>query len=623
MCGIAGFIGEGSRDELDRMITAIKYRGPDDKGIFCEGGVGLAHARLSIIDLSPAGHQPMFNYDRSIGIIFNGEIYNFKELRDKLIEKGYKFKSNSDTEVIIYLYRDSGEACFEKMNGMFAIAIYDFRKNKLILARDRMGKKPLYWGLFGKTLIFGSELKALREHGSFEKKLNLNALNKYLLYEYVPTPQSIFENVYKLEPATYLIYESGVVRKEKYWSPDFKPISLSLDEAAGRLDQLLDESVARRMVADVPLGIFLSGGIDSSAVAYYAQKRSAKPIQTFSIGFADRSFDESEHAREVARLLGTGHHTLELSVSDALELIPRITDMLDEPLADASVIPTYLLSKFARRHVTVALGGDGGDELFAGYPTFQAGKLLSFYEHIPLSLRRSLIEPAIQALPVKNSYFSLEFKLKKFLSGLDGDREHLHQRWMGSFNKESRTKLYKPEIGGALIKHNEFEDIDKYALEASSFGYQNRMLYIYQRMYMMDCVLVKVDRASMLNSLEVRAPFLDYTVVDFVNRLPYDLKCHGMTTKYLLKQLMKNKLPARIINRRKQGFGVPLAGWLRKELKDFCNQMLSEEAINRAGLFNYDYIDELKREHFESRRDNRKELWTLITLQLWLEKWYV
>lgn len=621
MCGITGFIGKGSKDNLLKMVDSIKHRGPDAQSCFFEDGVALGHTRLSVLDLSSAGSQPMFNQNKDITIVFNGEIYNFPILRKELEDLGYVFKSTSDTEVIVYLYKEFGEKCFEKMNGMFALAIYDFSKNRLILARDRMGKKPLYWCVFENTLIFGSELKSLTLHPFFKKEIDLNSLNKYLQYDYVPSPDTIFKQVYKLEPASYLTFEKGKVEKQQFWQMDFAERDISFIDATLELDERMNKSVSSRLVSDVPLGVFLSGGIDSSTIAYYAQKNSKEKIKTFSIGFEEKSFDESDHAQQVSDFLGTEHHSKILSAKDLLEIIPRLAEVIDEPLADASIIPTLLLSKFAREEVTVALGGDGGDELFAGYPTFQASQVVDLYEYIPNFLRKGLIERAINKIPVSYKNFSIGFKLKKFIGGLSGDKNHLHQRWLGSFGRNEKKELFKKNIWDELKDKNEFEDLDKYINEVHANDDRNKILYLYMRTYMMDQVLVKVDRASMANSLEVRTPFLDTNVVEFVNSLPYSYKYKNFQVKYILKKLMKDKLPKNIIRRSKKGFGIPLGKWLKEDLREFCNSVLSKKSNDKIGLFNFEYIDRLKSDHFSGQKDNRKFLWNLIIFFLWYEKW--
>ena len=624
MCGITGFVGKGSSENLEKMVSAVRHRGPDDCGIFFDErlGIGLGHTRLAILDLTGAGHQPMWSADKQAAIVFNGEIYNFASLREELKNTGkYDFVSQTDTEVIISLYLEYGTDCFKKMEGMFAVAIYDFAKKKLVLARDRLGKKPLYYGQYQDSFIFGSELKSLVLHPSFKNEIDFSSVNKYLQFDYIPSPFTIWKDVRKLEPGCYLVLEMGVILKSSFWQPVFDDKIPSFEEAKATLDKMLSEAVANRLVADVPIGIFLSGGLDSSAIAFYARKMSAAPIETFSIGFTEASFDESRKARQVAEFLGTKHHESILTGEDSLAIIPKILDALDEPLADASIIPTFLLSKFARERVIVALGGDGGDELFAGYPTFQADILARVYSLFPKFIRRHLIEPLVRSLPASSSNFSFDFKLKKFIDGFNAPKSYRHQVWLGSFGQAEREKIFRPEIWKELSNNNVFENLDRYESEYRFAEMGNRSLYQYQKTYLVDEVMVKVDRASMLASLETRSPLLDYRLVDFVNSLPYSYKLHGYTTKYLFKELMKDRLPANIVQAKKKGFGMPVAEWLRGPLRPLMEDLLSEENIEKIGLFNYEYIAKLKSAHLSGQEDRRKELWNLIVLMYWFRTW--
>ncbi|MFA5830727.1 MAG: asparagine synthase (glutamine-hydrolyzing) [Candidatus Paceibacterota bacterium] len=618
MCGISGFIGKGEREDAEKMNAALLHRGPDEQGVFFESGVGLGHTRLSILDLSPTGCQPMFSKDHLLVTVFNGEIYNFSELKNELQEKKHVFVGSSDTEVILALYEEYGEKCFEKMEGMFAIALYDRSNKKLLLARDRMGKKPLYWFFSHGTLVFASELKALLKHPLFKKEIDLFALNKYLAYEHIPTPESIFKGVRKLEPGSYLVFENGKTRKETFWNPCFVSESISFRDAILRLDEEINNAVKRRMIADVPIGVFLSGGLDSSAIAYYAQNNSEEKIKTFSIGFSEKSFDESSYAREVAKFLGTEHHEKTVTAGDLLAVIPEMAALVDEPLADASIIPTFLLSKFAKEHVTVALGGDGGDELFAGYPTFQADIAASLFP-------KAFMFPAekmLSLLPISHANFSFDFKAWKFLEGVrENDSFRRHMVWLGAFNGAERAELFSKDSFKKISGADVFDDLDRYRLESKNATLKNALLYAYERSYLMDQVMTKTDRASMFASLETRAPFLDRNIVDFVNPLPFSYKMHGFTTKYILKKLMEGKLPKHIIYRKKKGFGLPVAKWLAEDLHDFCNDTLSESAIKKAGFFKYDYIAKLKSEHFEKRNNHAKKLWTLLVFQLWYNQY--
>lgn len=628
MCGIAGYFGEGNKEVLKKMADTLAHRGPDDAGYFIDGNIALAHRRLSIIDLTPSGHQPMGGEDENVQTVFNGEIYNFQELRRGL-EGKHQFKGASDTEVIVHLYEEIGAEAFSKLEGMFAIALYDKRERKLFLVRDRIGKKPLYYGVFGGTLIFGSEPKALMAHPLFKKEIDLVSLNKYLQYEYVPTPHTMCKGMYKLEPGTYATYDGAELSKTRFWNVSFdkKEDSITLAAAVEKLDALLHSSVQKRLVSDVPLGIFLSGGIDSSTIAYYAQKitkeTGGEKIKTFSIGFKESTFDESKYARRVAEHLGTEHHERILSAKDSLDLIPTIANFLDEPLADASLIPTFLLSAFTREHVTVALGGDGGDELLLGYDTFIAHRLAGVYERIPKLLRRQVIERVVSLLPVSRNNMSLDFKAKKFISGFGGEKKYRNQRWLGTFDRDARKKLFTKDVWEILEKENEFDDIDRYLADIPTTDYYDQLTYLYLRTYMMDDILVKVDRASMCNSLEVRAPFLDTSIVDFLTNIPHTFKFRGLTTKYILKKLMKDKLPQDIVYRKKKGFGIPLAEWLGNELKPLVLDLLGEERLKKQGLFDPIYVKRLLGEHFAKHRDNRKEIWTLLVFQMWYDRWYI
>tara|TARA_Y100000031_G_scaffold157149_1_gene216775 strand:+ start:5170 stop:7032 length:1863 start_codon:yes stop_codon:yes gene_type:complete len=618
MCGITGYVGFGNKEILEKMNKALIRRGPDDQGFFVEDKIGLAHRRLSIIDLK-TGDQPMANEDGTIWLIFNGEIYNFVGLREDLKKKGHQFKTESDTEVIVHLYEEKGEDFLKELNGMFALALWDKRKKKLILGRDRLGQKPLYYSLVNDNLIFGSELKALFEYPLIKKEIDFNSLNKYLIYEYVPSPQTIIKDVRKLEPGHILIYQDRQVKKYPYWQIKFNQLEKSQDHFA-KFESLLEDAVKKRLIADVPLGVLLSGGIDSSTISYFAQKNSSKKIKTFSIGFTDKSFDESTYAHQVAKFLKTEHYYKDCTPNDLLDLVNDIAEINAEPLADASIIPTYLLSKFTRQKVTVALGGDGGDELLAGYPTFQALKFAKLFRVLPRIVRKT-IQKTASYWPVSFDNISLDFKIKRLLSGYDYSPEIQNQIWLGSFTPLQNQKLFLPDIANQIDFNQSFSELNQFTQEVKDESLENRLIYLYLKQYLTDDILVKADRASMFASLEVRAPFLDYRLVEFVNSLPYHLKLKGWTTKYILKQVMKGKLPDNIINRPKKGFGIPVAKWIRKELKGLALELLEESKIKKQGIFNYPYIKQLLNEHFSGHRDNRKLIWTLMIFQMWQEKW--
>lgn len=636
MCGIAGFIGKGDQDAIRKMAGTLRHRGPDEEGFFVDVGheAYLGFRRLSIIDLS-GGSQPMFNEDGSVAVIFNGEIYNFQELREDLRRRGHRFKTRSDTEVIAHQYEEDGERCFEKFNGMFAVAIWDAKRAKLVLARDRAGKKPLYWARFADAFVFGSELKAVLAHPSAFRKLSKEALLKYFFFLCVPSPWTIFEGMYKLEPGQMLVYQlepppagrgawgGGSVKLSFYWQPcyDADP-SITEPDALQELDRLLEDAARIRLVSDVPLGVFLSGGIDSSAVAYYAARAARGRIKTFSIGFRDPSYDESRYAALVSDAIGSEHHTEVFEPKMLIEQIPDVAAFLDEPLADAAVLPTYLLAKFARTRVTVALGGDGGDELFLGYPTFQAHRVAEWYRKLPGILQRRLFPALADLLPVRHGGLSFDYAVKAFVLGAPYPAGVRHQVWISAFHDELLGKLFAPEFlqgvsgdayrtdFGARIQHLHLTAVDDIAA------------FLSERYFLADQVLTKVDRASMAASLEVRAPFLDVRLVEYAHRIPVSLRLRWWRNKYLLKKLMRGKLPADVLRRAKKGFWVPTGPWLLGEaLAPLVRAYLDPARLKRQGIFSPAFVELLIKEHQQRKRDHRRVLWALLMFQLWHERW--
>lgn len=625
MCGIAGIINLNNdgidESALRSMSGAIHSRGPDDEGFYIDTSAGLAHRRLSIIDLS-TGHQPMVSQNNRYVIVFNGEIYNFKEIKHDLMQRNVHFKSHSDTEVLLELFAADGPACLDRLNGMFAFAIWDKTEKTLFLARDRMGKKPLYYGLINNHFVFASELKALVKFPQLKPALSKRALKHYLVYEYVPAPLSILEGVSKLKQAYYLKLEKGQVLTQRYWNQKFAPVSdLSEAEAGKRLRDLLLQSIEYRMIADVPVGVFLSGGLDSSSVvALLSEVRETKNIKTFSINFEEQSFDESLYSSTVAKKFGTDHHEETLTASIMLDILPNVTRYMDEPFADYSILPTYLLSRFTSKHVKVALGGDGADELFCGYPTFFAGRLAETYSKMP-GFVRSLVSGTTRLLPASDKDMSLDFKARQFLLGAAHEDVIRNQVWLSGFSPEDEARILSKNVADELAPVDPYQLILDEMKLCDSDRLGDRMLYFYQKFYMCDDILVKVDRASMAHSLEVRAPFLDVNVVNFVNSLPYEYKLKGVTTKYLLKKVMNRQLPAMITQRSKKGFGVPIAPWLKKDLKPLLLETLSETRIKNDGLFNYTAVQELIAQHVDGKRNNRKQLFTLLMLHFWMDQY--
>lgn len=632
MCGIVGYLNLSGREldtsehYLDRMCDSITHRGPDEQGSKYVGPAAIGMTRLSIIDLK-TGQQPIPNEDGSIWIVFNGEIYNFQELQKLVLDKGHTLRTKSDTEVIVHLYEEYGYDCLTRLEGMFSFAIWDSNKRSLFIGRDRLGEKPLHWAVFNGQFVFGSEIKAILEHPHSHKDLNTESLQRYLALEYVPAPDSIFAGIHKLRPGHFMVVKNGEVKITNYWKPDVTcnpPQSES--DAADKLTELLDRSVELRMISEVPLGIFLSGGIDSSAIASLAASQSSSRIRTFSIGFADASFDESDHAKAVADHIHSQHEVVEFEPSLARRTLDELWEFLDEPMADASILPTFFLSKMTRKSVTVALSGEGGDELFGGYPTYQAHRLAGIWNQVPAILRKGVIEPAVRALPVNMNNLSFDYKLKRFISAAAEEPRSRHLRWMGSIPLSEQHKLVKESTrtksGGKPQKLFDFSN-DYFRLSNNSGGnVVDEIMELDLRTYLPDDLLVKSDRASMAASLEVRLPFLAYPLVEFALSLPSTLKVRGLKTKYLLKKAMAPYLPARTISRPKKGFGIPVAKWLNNEFRDVADELFSEAFIRKQGLFEYSEISRLLATHRSQSADRRKELWTIFMFQRWWQKYF-
>lgn len=626
MCGICGVYFFDRQEKLDEpvllsMRDTMTPRGPDDAGTYLRPGVALGHRRLSIIDLTPDGHQPMSNEDGTLWLVFNGEIYNFLELRPELEEKGHRFKSRTDSEVILHAFEEYGERCVEKFNGMFAFAIYNTRDHSLFIARDRLGVKPLYYTQNSRFFAFASSQKALLRHPEIEAEIDPASLSEYLLFEYVPAPRSMIQNIWKLLPGHTAWVKEGKVSIQKYWELDYTiGPAKSLPEYEEELRRLLKASVRRRLVSDVPLGIFLSGGIDSSTILSFMAELGHRPLKSFSIGFNENSFNELHHARKVAKYFGTDHHEMMVTPHTLIELFPKVLEAIDDPLGDPSAVPTFLVSQLARKSVTVCLAGDGGDELFAGYPTYQAYQLWRYYSKLPGALR-SRLEKIIFRLPTSFRDISFDYKLKKFAEGMSYPIEQTNFLWKGAFRPDEKLQILSPEMKARLTGVSDYFSIDTYSRDFTGSEPLNRLLFLDTKIYMQDDILAKVDRMSMANSLEVRVPFLDYTVAEFAARLPIRLKLRGLTTKYLLKRAMRQRLPSDIIHRKKKGFGIPFAIWVAEELmKNFILNYFSNLERKTNGILNPDGVHRILDDHLAKRRDNRKLIWTLLVLLAWLQE---
>jgi asparagine synthase (glutamine-hydrolysing) len=619
VCGIAGYTHLNRRvdQKLIRQITGLlKHRGPDQQGVYVSNDVSLGAVRLKIIDLD-GGKQPMLSPDGQTVLIFNGEIYNYRELRKTLLALGHHFQTQSDTEVVLRAFLEWDTGCFARMKGMFAVAVWQEAQQRLVLARDRMGIKPLYYSERAGQIYFGSELKALFAHPEISRSLDLAALQQYLCLNYVPGPRCLVEGIAKLEPGHFLDWSAGEVKQEAFWELQLQPENLSEREATQQLDRLLRQSIRQHLIADVPLGVWLSGGVDSSTLVHYAATESSRRLKTFSISFKGRSFDESRYFRTVAERYATDHEEFDLSRDqDLVGTVCQFAEYADEPCGDSSSLPVWYLSKLSREHVTVTLSGEGADELFGGYLTFQADRLARLAEVVPRSVRRSALALAQHWLPVSEDKISLEYMAKRFLEGTFLTPFEAHCYWNGAFSESQQQDLLAFEADRAC-------GIEALASKVRGAGKLNRFLWFDQRYYLPDDILAKVDRMSMAHSLEVRPPFLDHEIVELAARLPERLKIRGRHQKYLLKCLMQEKLPAEIINREKVGFDIPAHDWLRHELKPLLLEVVNPAAAAQTGLFRSDVLARWISGHFEHRFNIGFHLWGLLILFLWMRKWKI
>jgi len=625
MCGICGFLqSDSTADEktLRLMNDQIIHRGPDDEGYYYNGRVGLAARRLSIIDLQ-TGHQPLQSHSGKNWITYNGEVYNFQELREDLISRGYRFRTKTDTEVIVNMYEEFGIDFVKKLRGMFAIGIYDLNHDKLILARDHIGIKPLHYTIdeHNGTLVFGSEIKSILKYPGLKRYIDHTGLDLFLSLEYIPAPFSIFKHISKLPAGHILTYQNSKLTIKKYWEVEKKFFTDDPEELKEIFLSLLKESVKMRMISDVPLGAFLSGGIDSSAIVATMAGLSDRKIKTFSIGFEEKSYSELKYSNIISEQFGTDHYTKSLS-PDISELVDFITDYLDEPLGDFSNFPTYLVSKTAREKVTVSLSGDGGDEIFGGYEHYIAQKIA---RGVDLSVFRpfhKLFSKTTHLFPPSQLKKGFVNRIKRFSEGLDNHPDNRHFRWMMFLSNAQKKKLYSDDFLDANFtkKLKDRVPFDKYFEHSLNFDGINQDLYLDLKTYLVDNILVKVDRMSMVTSLEARVPLLDYKMVEFAFSLPENMKLNGKTTKYFMKNALRGILPDEIIDRQKEGFSIPIKNWLKTDLKDLMMEYLSEKRVNESGLFNYGFIKKMRDEHLSNRQNHAHRLWSLILFNIWREK---
>ncbi len=621
MCGIAGVFDPGrggaAYGELVRKMCAVlRHRGPDDEGVYEEPGLAIGMRRLSIIDLE-TGHQPIADESGKLQLAANGEVYNFEELRHGLEGRGHRFSTRTDVEVIVHLYEEKGEACVQDLRGMFAFALWDGRKRRLLLARDRAGQKPLYYATHGGAFMFASEPKSILQAPGFERRMDLEALDDYLTYQYVPSPRCMFSGIRKLEPAHYMTVDARGVRSERYWRlHPGKKTALGEDEICERLRELLEEATKLRLVSDVPLGAFLSGGMDSSAVVGMMARHTHRPVKTFSIGFEDKAYDELGYARAVARHFGTEHHEFTVR-PDVIRVLPRLVWHYNEPFADSSMVPTYYVSKMTREHVTVALNGDGGDESFGGYPRYRALLLARSYARLPSWLRTGVVARLEPYVPDRAEPKSLLRRGKRFLRAmaLGGDRCYLH--WISSFGPQEKSRLYGPALAEELAGRDAGRMLERLVEESGCDDPLDRILYADTNSYLPEDLLVKVDIASMANSLESRSPFLDHKLMEFAASIPSHLKVRGGTSKYILKRALGGFLPDSILSRPKMGFGVPIARWFRSELKGYLSDILLDGQARKREYFRQGEVEAMIARHAEGRTDESQRLWVLLNLELW------
>ncbi len=634
MCGICGILNlslgpVAHRERIDAMSARLVHRGPDSSGKFELPYLALAIRRLSIIDLV-TGDQPVANETGGVTLVFNGEIYNYRELRDQLLTRGHRFKTSSDGEVIAHLYEERGADFVRELNGMFAIALWDDSAKRLVLARDRAGEKPLYYWQGDGVLVFGSEIKALFEYPGISREIDPEALAQYFLYGYFPMPHSVYAQIKKLPAAHFMVVERGEVHIDSYWRlqaflrPRGRP-QVNEREEAGIVEALrvkLREAAISRLVSDVPLGVFLSGGVDSSTLVATMSELTPGNVNSFSVAFPQKTFNEEPYANFVAKHFRTRHHVLTADEPQLREALEFLACHLDEPVADPAVIPTYLLSGFARTEIKVALSGEGSDELFGGYPTYLGARLAEYYLRLPRFLRRQFLDRLKEFLPVSSTAVPMGLFLRRFLTYVERDPAERHLIWFGMCSPSELDQLLAPSWGARrppsstafhplarVLEGAEFEDVVA------------ELLYLDFRMYLEDNLLVKIDRASMASSLELRTPFLDHRLIEFAAGLPSELRVRRFTMKYILKKAVEKWLPRQIVYRQKRGFSVPIASWMRGALRPLVEETLAEEKLKRDGLFDASFVRQLLQEHWRGEADHRKALWTLLAFQLWYDRW--
>jgi len=620
MCGICGVVSFQAghvtdKSILQRMNQTLNHRGPDDEGYYQDTQASLAMRRLSIIDLF-TGQQPIANENSDIWVVYNGEIYNFQAVRAELQQRGHQFKTQTDTEIIVHAYEEYGDDCVKRFNGMFALALWDSRRCRLFMARDHLGIKPLYYWAGQDKLVFGSELKALVIHPDVPRQINLAAVDLFLSLEYIPSPLTIYEGIFKLPPGHILVMEAGRLQLSQYWDVARQPVGEDEDECAETLAGLMKEAVQIRMISDVPVGAFLSGGIDSSAVVGYMSQFSSKPVQTFTIGFADSTYNELPFAEAVAKHFCTDHH-YEMLNPDIASLAEQLVQHHDEPFADTSIFPTYLVSKLARQHVKVALSGDGGDELFAGYDTYRAEQLNHHYGKLPGALRRNVFPAFANMLPPQPAKKGTINKVKRMIEGGALDPALQHARWMIFMNNREKNSLYQPDLM-EMLKYEATETFfERHFQNANAFDTLAQQQYVDMKTYLPDDILTKVDRMSMAVSLEARVPLLDHRIAEFALNLPPHMKLNRSRTKIIMRRAVRRLVPDLVLEKPKEGFSIPMKHWLGSSLKPMMLDLLAENSVHQRGYFKPQVVSTWMREHLDGRANHSHRLWALMVLELW------
>ena len=620
MCGICGFNWNDS-ELIQRMNSVIVHRGPDQEGAYCNEDVSLGHRRLSIIDLSEHGRQPMFNEDQSVCLVFNGEIYNFQELRRELSAKGHTFASQSDSEVIIHGYEEYGIDILNKLQGMFAFAIYDQKKKSIFLARDRVGIKPLYYYLKDGKLVFASEIKAILENKEIDVALNHQALYDYIGFEFVPAPATMFADIHKMPAGHYLVVKDGQGELRQYWDLSFQQQRTwsTYDDAVEQLRDLLDVSVKSHLISDVPLGVFLSGGLDSSTLVAMMRRHISGPLKTFTIGYHDKSFSELDYAGQVAEYFDTDHQVLMLDDINA-EYVEKTLYHLDEPMTDLSTVPLYLLCKQAREHVTVCLSGEGADESFAGYDRFKASKLNLFFNILPDVVKKEVVGKIVARFPDQPQKKGAINMLKRFVEGANLPPEGKHLRWQ-YFSSESQNQALFSDEMKSRVQFDPFRLIRDYCKKCDATDRINEEVYLDMRYMMTDSVLMKVDKMSMASSLEIRVPLLDHVLVEFLASLPGDWKLKGLKTKYVFRSALDGLLPDNIVHRGKQGYSLPVKHLLRGELKQYMVSLLNDSPVINENM-NINYVNQLIKEHCDMVSNHNHVLWALMNVAIWHNRFF-